>query len=92
MTSARAPDEPRAKVQGLVDVAIAIAGAAGGLASGVAAAFAGYPILAVLCGALAFVAAPAAIAAARKGSSHARPKRSGRDRKSSATRHTPAAR
>ncbi|MFY7627483.1 MULTISPECIES: MFS transporter [Streptomyces] len=61
----------RAKVQGLVDVAIAGAGAVGGLASGMVVAFAGYPILAILCGVLAFVAAPAAIVAARRGSARA---------------------
>ncbi|GAA2733533.1 MFS transporter [Streptomyces nogalater] len=61
----------RAKTQGLVDVAIAIAGAVGGLASGIVVAFASYPILAVLCGILASVAAPAAIVAARKSSARA---------------------
>jgi hypothetical protein len=49
-------------------VAIAGAGAVGGLTSGIVVAFAGYPILAILCSALAFVAAPAAILAARRGS------------------------
>ncbi|WP_307710208.1 MFS transporter [Streptomyces sp. V1I6] len=67
------PLATRAKVQGLVDVAIAVAGAAGGLASGIVVALAGYPILAVLCGVLAFVAAPAAIVAARKDSARAWP-------------------
>ncbi|MFE8990771.1 MFS transporter [Streptomyces collinus] len=67
------PLATRAKVQGLVDVAIAIAGAVGGLASGIVVAFTSYPILAVLCGVLASVAAPAAIVAARKGSSRAWP-------------------
>ncbi|MEU2561303.1 MFS transporter [Streptomyces longispororuber] len=62
------PLATRAKVQGLVDVAIAVAGAAGGLASGIVVATTSYPILAVLSGALAFVAAPAAIVAARKSS------------------------
>jgi MFS family permease len=60
------PLATRAKVQGLVDVAIAVAGAAGGLASGIVVASASYPILAVLCGVLAFVAAPAAIVAAAR--------------------------
>ncbi|WP_447041015.1 MFS transporter [Streptomyces sp. DSM 118878] len=58
----------RAKVQGLVDVAIAVAGAVGGLVSGIVVAFAGYPVLAVLSGILAFAAAPAAIVVARKDS------------------------
>jgi hypothetical protein len=51
-----------------VDVAIAIAGAVGGPASGIVVAFASYPLLAVLCGVLASVAAPAAVVAARRGS------------------------
>ncbi|MET9511962.1 MFS transporter [Streptomyces flavidovirens] len=67
------PLATRAKVQGLADVAIAVAGAVGGLASGIVVAFASYPILAVLCGILASVAAPAAIVAARKGSARAWP-------------------
>jgi MFS family permease len=62
------PLATRAKVQGLVDVAIAIAGAVGGPASGIVVAFASYPLLAVLCGVLASVAAPAAVVAARGGS------------------------
>ncbi|MFH9418651.1 MFS transporter [Streptomyces rochei] len=62
------PLATRAKVQGLVDVAVAVAGAVGGLASGMVAATTSYPILAALCGAIAFVAAPAAIVAARKSS------------------------
>ncbi|WP_309031015.1 MFS transporter [Streptomyces alfalfae] len=66
-----APLATRARVQGLVDVAVALAGAAGGLASGVVVAYAGYPVLAVLCGILASVAAPAAVVAARKNSAHA---------------------
>ncbi|UAX58506.1 MFS transporter (plasmid) [Streptomyces sp. A144] len=65
------PLATRAKTQGLVDVAISIAGAVGGLASGIVVAFASYPILAVLCGILASVAAPAAIVAARKSSAPA---------------------
>ncbi|MCG8971593.1 MFS transporter [Streptomyces sp. CL12-4] len=65
------PLATRAKTQGLVDVAIAIAGAVGGLASGIVVAFASYPILAVLCGILASVTAPAAIVAARKSSARA---------------------
>ncbi|MEU0740868.1 MFS transporter [Streptomyces sp. NPDC006134] len=67
------PLATRAKVQGLVDVALAIAGAVGGLASGVVVAITSYPVLAVLCGALASVAAPAAIVAARKRSMRAWP-------------------
>ncbi|MEU4467478.1 MFS transporter [Streptomyces sp. NPDC024017] len=70
------PLATRAKVQGLVDVAIAVAGAIGGLASGIVVATTSYPILAALCGALAFVAAPAAIVAARKSSARAWPTQS----------------
>lgn len=66
-----APLATRAKVQGLVDVAIAIAGAVGGLASGIVVAATSYPALAVLCGALALAAAPAAIVATHNGSSRA---------------------
>ncbi|MFJ8697621.1 MFS transporter, partial [Streptomyces roseolilacinus] len=65
------PLATRAKVQGLVDVALAVAGAVGGLASGIVVAATSYPILAVLCGALAFAAAPAAIVVARKSSARA---------------------
>ncbi|WP_405668304.1 MFS transporter [Streptomyces sp. NBC_01166] len=65
------PLATRAKVQGLVDVAIAVAGAIGGLASGIVVAATSYPALAVLCGAIAFVAAPAAVVAARKSSARA---------------------
>ncbi|WP_345961626.1 MFS transporter [Streptomyces sp. BRB040] len=62
------PLATRAKVQGLVDVAIAVAGAVGGLAFGIVAAATSDPILAALCGTLAFAAAPAAVIAARKSS------------------------
>ncbi|MEV0125787.1 MFS transporter [Streptomyces sp. NPDC050703] len=60
------PLATRAKVQGLVDVAIALAGAVAGLASGIVVAATSYPILAALCGTLALAAAPAAIVAARR--------------------------
>ncbi|QGZ52593.1 MFS transporter [Streptomyces sp. QHH-9511] len=84
------PLATRAKVQGLVDVAIAVAGAVGGLASGILVAITSYPILAVLCAVLAFVAAPVVLVAARKGPAHASPTQSGR--KTSETCHAPAAR
>ncbi|MFF8957485.1 MFS transporter [Streptomyces sp. NPDC014894] len=45
------PAEGRASAQGLVDVGISVAGAAGGLASGLVVAVSGYPVLA-LCGGL----------------------------------------
>jgi len=53
------PLATRAKTQGLVDVSIAIAGAAGGLASGMVVAAASYPVLALTAGALALAVLPA---------------------------------
>lgn len=58
------PLATRAKTQGLVDVAIAIAGATGGMASGFVVAAAGYPLLAIGGGILALAIVPA-VAAAR---------------------------
>ncbi|MGC4938916.1 MFS transporter [Kribbella sp. DT2] len=55
----------RASTQGLVDVCIAIAGAFGGLASGVVVAEAGYPLLAVGGGVLALTVVPVVVLAAR---------------------------
>ncbi|NUW33233.1 MFS transporter [Nonomuraea sp. SMC257] len=55
----------RAKRQGLVDVSIAVAGAAGGLASGLVVAAAGYAVLAVGGGVLALAIVAVVIAAAR---------------------------
>ncbi|MFD3515389.1 MFS transporter [Streptomyces sp. NPDC058657] len=62
------PLTTRAKVQGLVDVALALAGAVGGLASGIVVTATSYPVLAAVCGVLAAAAAPTAIVAARKAS------------------------
>ncbi|MEU4516694.1 MFS transporter [Nonomuraea wenchangensis] len=56
------PLATRAKTQGLVDVAIAIAGATGGMASGLVVAVAGYPLLAIGGGILALVIVPAVTA------------------------------
>ncbi|WP_200824712.1 MFS transporter [Nonomuraea solani] len=56
------PTATRAKAQGLVDVSIAIAGATGGMASGLVVAAAGYPILAIAGGILALVIVPAVAA------------------------------
>ncbi|MFC5822439.1 MFS transporter [Nonomuraea insulae] len=58
------PLATRAKTQGLVDVSVAIAGAAGGLASGLVVAGAGYPLMAIGGGILALAIVPA-VAAAR---------------------------
>ncbi|WP_063057820.1 MFS transporter [Nocardia sienata] len=59
------PPATRARTQGLVDVGIAIAGAGGGMASGLIVAAAGYPRLAVGGGILALAIVPA-VTAARK--------------------------
>lgn len=55
----------RAKTQGLVDVFIAIAGATGGMASGLVVAGVGYPALALGGGVLALAILPVAVAAGR---------------------------
>ncbi|MEU6089687.1 MFS transporter [Streptomyces sp. NPDC047085] len=61
------PLATRAKTQGMVDVSIAIAGATGGLSSGLVVAAAGYPVLALSGGiaALAILPAIAATASSR---------------------------
>ncbi|MCK7622859.1 MFS transporter [Streptomyces sp. RS10V-4] len=58
------PLAARAKTQGTVDVAIAIAGATGGMASGIMVAATSYPALALTCGALALALLPAVAATA----------------------------
>ncbi|WP_354637613.1 MFS transporter [Kitasatospora camelliae] len=60
-----APLATRAKTQGMVDVAIAVSGAAGGLASGAVVDLAGYPVLALAGGLLALAVLPAVAATAR---------------------------
>lgn len=62
------PLATRAKTQGIVDVGIAIAGATGGMASGIMVAATSYPILAITGGVLALAVIPAAFATAKKGS------------------------
>ncbi|MEU9791423.1 MFS transporter [Streptomyces sparsogenes] len=59
------PPATRARTQGMVDVAIAIAGATGGLASGLVVSAAGYPVLAVAGGVLSLAVLPAIAATAR---------------------------
>ncbi|MBA8950830.1 MFS transporter [Actinomadura namibiensis] len=59
------PPATRARVQGLADVVVAIAGATGGMASGLVVAVAGYPALALGGGVLALAIVPAAVAAER---------------------------
>ncbi|MET0234999.1 MAG: MFS transporter [Kibdelosporangium sp.] len=56
------PLATRARTQGRVDVSIAIAGATGGMASGLVVAAAGYPLLAIGGGILALAIVPAAAA------------------------------
>jgi len=58
------PLATRAKTQGTVDVSIAIAGATGGLSSGLVVAAAGYPVLALTGGVLALAVFPAIAATA----------------------------
>ncbi|WP_329393425.1 MFS transporter [Streptomyces lydicus] len=55
------PPERRAPVQGLVDVGIALAGAAGSLASGLVVMLGGYPALALAGGLLALTVVPQAV-------------------------------
>ncbi|MCK7625136.1 MFS transporter [Streptomyces sp. RS10V-4] len=61
------PPERRAAAQGLVDTGIALAGAVGGTVSGPVLAAAGFPVLALVCGALAAAVVPVALLAARGG-------------------------
>ncbi|AWT47391.1 MFS transporter [Streptomyces actuosus] len=58
------PLATRARTQGLVDVSIALAGATGGMTSGIMVAATGYPVLALTCGALALALLPAVAASA----------------------------
>ncbi|MFF9625052.1 MFS transporter [Streptomyces griseosporeus] len=58
------PLATRARTQGLVDVSIALAGAAGGMTSGIMVAATGYPVLALTCGILALSLLPAVAATA----------------------------
>jgi MFS family permease len=60
------PLATRARTQGMVDVSIALAGAAGGTLSGVLVAGAGYPALALTGGALALALLPVTAATARR--------------------------
>jgi MFS family permease len=62
------PLATRAKTQGMVDVAIAIAGATGGMTSGIVVAAASYPFLALTGAAFALALLPAVIVTAQKSS------------------------
>ncbi|MEU3274449.1 MFS transporter [Saccharomonospora sp. NPDC006951] len=59
------PLATRARTQGTVDVAIALAGAGGGMASGLVVAASGYPTLAIIGGVLALAVIPAVAVTAR---------------------------
>ncbi|MEV4799069.1 MFS transporter [Nonomuraea sp. NPDC049421] len=59
------PPAVRARTQGSADVVVSVAGATGGMASGLVVAVAGYPILAICGGILALAVVPATVAAAR---------------------------
>ncbi|MGW0032840.1 MFS transporter [Streptomyces sp. NPDC003314] len=59
MLTDAAPAENRAAVQGLADVGMSVAGATGGMASGLVMGGTGYPVLAVAAGALALAVLPA---------------------------------
>ncbi|MFI8976972.1 MFS transporter [Nocardia asteroides] len=61
------PLATRARTQGAVDVSIAIAGATGGMGSGLMVAATSYPILALAGGALALAVVPAAALTGRRG-------------------------
>jgi MFS family permease len=61
-----APTATRARSQSLVDVSVAIAGAIGGMASGLIVAAAGYPLLAVGGGMMTLAIVPTVIVAARR--------------------------
>ncbi|WP_433869220.1 MFS transporter [Saccharopolyspora sp. CA-218241] len=65
------PIATRAKTQGVVDVAVAIAGATGGIASGAVVAATGYPLLALGGAALSLLTVPAVIAVSTKRGSRA---------------------
>ncbi|MGW4049890.1 MFS transporter [Streptomyces sp. NPDC004779] len=59
MLTNAAPAENRAAVQGLADVGMSVAGATGGMASGLVMGGGGYPVLSVAAGALALAVIPA---------------------------------
>ncbi|GAA0253398.1 MFS transporter [Cryptosporangium japonicum] len=71
----------RAKVQGLVDVSIAVSGTAGGLASGVVVAAVGFGWLALVCGVLALAILPVALPPIARGRATAQEGRPSRERR-----------
>ncbi|WOI61327.1 MFS transporter [Streptomyces fradiae] len=60
------PLATRARTQGLVDVAVAVAGATGGMASGIVVAATGYPALALAGGVISLALLPVVAATARR--------------------------
>ncbi|MFX4292906.1 MFS transporter [Streptomyces bohaiensis] len=60
------PLATRARTQGTVDVSVAVAGATGGMSSGLVMATAGFPVLALAGGALALAVIPAVVLSARR--------------------------
>nr|WP_237330022.1 MFS transporter [Streptomyces sp. BA2] len=73
MVTEAAPAEARASTQGLVDVGMSLAGATGGMVSGLVVAGGGYRLLAVCGGVLALAVIPLAARAARPGHTVPRP-------------------
>ncbi|GGV24453.1 tetracycline resistance protein [Streptomyces longisporoflavus] len=73
MVTEAAPAEARASTQGLVDVGMSLAGATGGLVSGLVVAGGGYPLLAVCGGVLALAVIPLTARAARPQNTAPRP-------------------
>jgi len=65
MVAEAAPAEARASTQGLVDVGMSLAGATGGMVSGLVVAGGSYPLLAVCGGVLALAVIPLTVRAAR---------------------------
>ncbi|MGW6061764.1 MFS transporter [Streptomyces sp. NPDC055189] len=65
MVAQAAPAEARASTQGLVDMGMSLAGATGGMVSGLVVAGGGYPLLAVCGGVLALAVIPLTARAAR---------------------------
>lgn len=65
MVAEAAPAEARASTQGLVDVGMSLAGATGGMVSGLVVASGGYPLLAIGGGVLALAVIPLTARAAR---------------------------
>ncbi|MFJ3504217.1 MFS transporter [Streptomyces sp. NPDC090135] len=66
MLTDAAPAENRAAVQGLADVGMSVAGATGGMASGLVMGGGGYPVLAAAAGALALAVIPAVARGGRR--------------------------